>query len=438
MFQVILWRIMILQYIKEYFEALVILTIDMAPYLLLGFLIAGILHAYFPSASVNKFMGERNLKSVVNASLFGIPLPLCSCGVIPTGISFYKNGAAKGPVNSFLISTPQTGVDSILVTYSMLGLPMAIIRPFIAFITGIIGGVFTNKVDKDVVTPSPSAIQNESFSGKKAFKNMLNYAFVTFLQDIAKWLVIGLLLAALISVILPNDFFTNYIENEYLSLVIVLLASIPLYVCATSSVPIAAVLIAKGLSPGAAIVFLMAGPATNAATMTVIGNVMGKKALFSYIFSIIFGAVFFGILVNEFLPRTWFTENVVNMGMHGHGSHFPPYWLSVTAAIVLVGLIINSYRIKFKGVFQKKSSTNEDVFSTNINNDMDQKTVIVKGMTCNHCKANVENNLSALEGIKSIEVDLNSSKVRISGNEVNLDNVKKTVESIGYEYAGEA
>ncbi len=428
---------MIMQFIKDYLTALTALTVEMAPYLLLGFLIAGILHAYFPANSVNKFMGGKNLKSVINASLFGIPLPLCSCGVIPTGISFYKNGAAKGPVNSFFISTPQTGVDSILVTYSMLGLPMAIIRPVIALVTGVFGGLLTNKLDNETIEVNSVSTDEVHFDRKNAFSKMMNYAFVTFLEDIAKWLVIGLLLAALISVALPDDFFTAHVDNEYLSLAIVLLASIPLYVCATSSVPIAAVLIAKGLSPGAAIVFLMAGPATNAATMTVIGNVMGRKALISYLVSIILGAVAFGIVVNEFLPRSWFTDYVLNLGGHAHGSHFLPDWVSVAAAIILVGLIINTFRIRYQSKFSNTKTNQENLTSNNTSN-MDQKTVIVKGMTCNHCKANVENNLSAIEGIKHIEIDLGSSKVKITGDKVDLNNVRKTVESIGYQYAGEA
>jgi len=412
------------------------LTLDMAPYLLLGFLIAGILHIYFPAEKINKFMGRRTLKSVINASLFGIPLPLCSCGVIPTGISFFKNGASKGPTNAFLISTPQTGVDSILVTYSMLGLPMAIIRPIIAFVSGIAGGIFTNKMDKEEIQPA-SISQNTSgdTKSKKSLREMFNYAFVTFLQDISKWLVIGLLLAALMAVLIPDDFFSAQLDNEYLSMTIVLLASVPLYVCATGSVPIAAVLIAKGLSPGAAIVFLMAGPATNAATMTVIGNVMGKKALMSYMISIIGGAILFGILVNEFLPREWFTDHIHALGGHEHGTQFPPAWVSIASAIILIGLIINGYLKRSSTFFKSKQGNESNTFENNT--DMEQKTVIVNGMTCNHCKANVEKNLSAISGIKNIEIDLASSKVKILGDKIDIARIKEKVESIGYEYAGE-
>lgn len=426
-----------LDLINKYFAALWDLTIEMAPYLLLGFLIAGILYVYFPAEKVNKFMGRKNLKSVFNAALFGIPLPLCSCGVIPTGMSFYKNGAAKGPTNSFLISTPQTGVDSILVTYSMLGLPMAIIRPIIAFVSGIFGGLFTNAYDKEHYNNQViSSTGNSDKKSRKPFTRMLRYSFVTFLQDISQWLIIGLLLAALMAVVIPDDFFTQYLDNEYLSMAIVLFASIPLYVCATGSVPIAAVLIAKGLSPGAAIVFLMAGPATNAATMTVVGNVMGRKALITYMTSIISGAVIFGLVVNEFLPRSWFTENVMSMTGMSHSTHVLPYWLSVASAVTLIALIINGYRIKYKYLLKGRKKKSIDNIEENIA-DMENKVVKVNGMTCNHCKANVERNLNALEGIRHIDIDLTTSRVKISGDQIDLDKIKSTVESIGYEYAGE-
>jgi uncharacterized protein len=155
---------------------------------------------------------------------------------------------------------------------------------------------------------------------------MLKYAFVDFLQDIVKWLVIGLLIAAALAVIIPDDFFLKYLSNDYLSMAIVLLASIPLYVCATGSVPIAAVLLMKGLSPGAAIVFLMAGPATNAATISVIANALGRKTLFNYLLSIITGAVLFGIIVNELLPREWFTSAIHNIHSGEHNHEILPFW----------------------------------------------------------------------------------------------------------------
>ena len=192
--------------INNYIRDFVDILNEMSPYLLLGFLIAGVLHVGFPKDKINKYLGRRNITSVINAALLGVPLPLCSCGVIPTGISFYKNGASKGSSVSFLISTPQTGVDSIMVTYSLLGLPFAIIRPIVAFVTGVIGGALTNTVDKQTTEPVElSHEEHKKGSNKNVMVRMFQYAFVEFLQDISKWLIIGLLIAAAISVIVPND-----------------------------------------------------------------------------------------------------------------------------------------------------------------------------------------------------------------------------------------
>ena len=416
----------------SYIVALWELTQEMAPYLLLGFLIAGILYVYFPKDKVARYLGKNNWKSTLNAALIGVPLPLCSCGVIPTGISFYKNGASKGSSVSFLISTPQTGVDSVMATYALIGLPLAIIRPIIALITGVIGGFVTNFVERSQENTEENNTQLRPKNVKierNRMGKMMHYAFVEFLQDIAKWLIIGLLLAALMAVLIPDDFFTTYLGNEYLSMVIVLVASIPLYVCATGSVPIAAVLLLKGLSPGAAIVFLMAGPATNAATITVIGKVLGRKTLQSYLVSIISGALLFGILVNEFLPREWFTNHIVHIHDE-HGSHFMPYWLNVASAILLIILLINGYIQKYIIKSKSELSNNTD--------KMAEKTVKVGGMTCNHCKANVQNNLSSIDGIDEIEIDLESGRVKMTGDEIDLSEVKSKVESIGYDYKGEA
>jgi len=417
--------------INNYLLALWELTLEMSPYLLLGFLIAGILYVYFPKEKVSKYLGKNNFRSTLNAALIGVPLPLCSCGVIPTGISFYKNGASKGSSVSFLISTPQTGVDSILATYSLLGLPLAIIRPIIALITGVIGGLVTNvveKADEQQLNKDNPEVLNEPNPKEGRLRKMMHYAFVEFLQDISKWLIIGLLLAAVMAVLIPDGFFTQYLGNEYLSMLLVLVASIPLYVCATGSVPIAAVLLMKGLSPGAAIVFLMAGPATNAATITVIGKVLGRKTLIAYLLSIIGGAAVFGILVNEFLPREWFTS-YIDQVHGGHGSHLLPYWMKVTSSIMLIVFLINGYIQKYLG--------SKKVNNSIINNDMLEKTVKVNGMTCNHCKANVQNNLASIAGIDNIEIDLESGKVKMTGDDINLSEVKTKVESIGYEYEGE-
>jgi uncharacterized protein len=404
----------------------------MAPYLLLGFLFAGILYAWFPADKVYKYLGKKNFRSVLNASLLGIPLPLCSCGVIPTGVSFYKNGASKGASVSFLISTPQTGVDSILVTWSLLGWPLAIIRPIIALFTGLLGGLLTNRGEKDKINETADVVAAAPIAPRKKIgvSGMLRYAFVDFMQDIVKWLTIGLIIAAAMAAIIPDDFFTNYLQNDYLSMLLVLVASIPLYVCATGSVPIAAVLIMKGLSPGAAIVFLMAGPATNAATMSVIGNTMGRKTLITYLFSIIAGAIFFGILINEIFPRDFFLNAMGHLHHENHEHGFLPYWLQAGSAIVLS--ILMAYGLFMKYIHPKFLSKKTIVEKSE---NMNELLIKVDGMTCNHCKSNVENNLRKISGIKDVQIDLSSGKVSIHGEKLDKAEIADTITNLGYTVA---
>ncbi|MBS4058148.1 MAG: permease [Bacteroidales bacterium] len=417
-----------MELILLYWKSLVELTTEMAPYLLFGFLFAGLLRVFFPKRLLLKYMGKSNLSSAVNASLLGVPMPLCSCGVLPTGLSLRQNGASRGATNSFLISTPQTGVDSILVTYSMLGLPFAIIRPIVALLTGITGGLLTNTLVKEKAEPAitPKGIDEQI---PKTLKFMLHYAYVEFLQDISKWLVIGLLIAAGIAVILPDDFFTAYVNSDFTGMLIILAASVPLYVCATASVPIAAVLLLKGLSPGAILVFLMAGPATNTATFTVLFKTMGRKSTWIYLSTIILGALFFGLLIN-LLPREWFVLPHQHHALHDH-HEFLPHWLGVASAITLVLLIINGFIRKY---YPKKTITSMEPTSFNFEKDI--ITIKVGGMTCNHCKNNVETNIRALSNIEEASADLQSQTVRIKGADIDEPNIKKTVEGLGYTYGG--
>ncbi|UTW67057.1 permease [bacterium SCSIO 12643] len=411
----------IVKFVSTFFTEFIYLFAEMAPYLILGFALAGILHVYFPKHKVAKYLGRKNLISVFNAAMLGIPLPLCSCGVIPTGISFNKNGASKGATVSFLISTPQTGVDSILITYSLLGLPFALIRPIAAFITGIFGGAITNAVDDT----EENLYQNEPevhIRGSK-FQAALKYAFVEFLQDISKWLMIGLVIAAFISAIIPDGFIENNMSNPFVNMLIVLIASIPMYVCATGSVPIAAALMMKGLSPGAAFVFLMAGPATNAATMTVIKQTMGTKTLISYLSSIIGGALLIGLAIDQ-MPTGWFLLPGMEMGSHNHGAENLD-WFSILSAIVLATLLLNGLRLKyFPTTIKRDMSENEKVFS-------------VEGMTCNHCKSSVEKNLSKLNQIEYVEADLASKTVVVKGNNIQASEIEQSINDLGFEYKGE-
>ncbi|TAL63953.1 MAG: heavy metal-associated domain-containing protein [Bacteroidetes bacterium] len=421
-----------MNYIKGFGTELVFILTEMAPYLMLGFIFAGLLHLVFPKKRVRKYMGQNNFRSIFNAALLGVPLPLCSCGVIPTGISFYKHGASKASTVSFLISTPQTGVDSIFVTYSMLGLPMAIIRPIVAFVTGLFGGLVTKRIDPEKAVAVGETSENgdelpRGFIPK--VKEMFRYSFIDFLQDISNWLIIGLLIAALISVIIPDDFFADKIPNDFLGMLIILVISIPVYICATASVPVAAVLMLKGLSPGAALVLLMAGPATNAATITMIGKVLGKKSLIGYLGAIITGALLSGLLIDYFFPARWFSvsEHFGHMG-HNHEAMLPD-WLKTGSAVMLTLLIINGYFQKYLNTRKMNSSRIASPGASVPN----FKTIQVGGMTCNHCKENVENSIKSVQGVEEVNVDLSSGKVIIKGSTFNLEKIKAGIISIGYK-----
>lgn len=295
-----------MEYITLFFNALLELSHAMSPYILFGLLFAGVLHELVPDSIVTKHLGNENIGSVIKSTLFGIPLPVCSCGVIPLASSIKKSGASKGATLSFLISTPITGVDSILATYGMFGWVFTIYRVFTSMIIAMVAGVLANYLDKEVIEEK---IQEEksccssgsscSTQGKKrkkfSFVSSINYAFVTLLGDIAKPLLIGLLLGALITVAIPQNLSEVLIEYSWLSYLIAIAIAVPMYVCATASLPIAAALMLAGVSPGAAFVFLSAGPATNTVTIGVVKTMLGKVSLYIYLGTIIVGSIIFGL-----------------------------------------------------------------------------------------------------------------------------------------------
>lgn len=411
---------------KEIFD----LINSMAPYLLLGFLLAGLMHAFVPANLYRRYLGGNSFRSVLNAALLGIPLPLCSCGVIPTAMSLRKEGASKGATVSFLISTPQTGVDSMIATYSLMGLPFALLRPLVALVTALMGGSLVNLFDKQKEETeeaiSELAINNESqLTFMQKIKSALHYAFVEMMQDIGKWLMVGLVIAGLITVFVPDSFFAIFADKPLLSMLLVLAFAIPMYLCATGSIPIAVALMMKGLSPGTALVLLMAGPAVNAASMLVISKVMGRKTLFFYLLSIVSGAIFFGLGIDCLLPREWFITPLTEMH-HCHAEGIS--WFNLGCFILLALLLINAFIQRYRG------HSHCGCHETCTCHEADEAKCImqVKGMTCNHCRNNVEKALSKVEGVEKVEVDLPSGRATIYGK-ADKGTLVKTVESIGFE-----
>lgn len=275
---------------------------EMSPFLLFGFFVAGLLSVLVSQTLVERHLGGRGLWPLVKASIFGVPLPLCSCGVIPVSMSLHKHGASKGSTISFLLSTPQTGIDSIFVTLSLLGPVFAIFRPVAAFITGIIGGGLVDVFEPRTQQPQAAekctdeCCSDHAKNGKirRAFK----YGFITLPRDIGKAMLLGLIIAAIISVIVPADFFADHLGTGIFAMIVMMFLGIPVYVCATASVPVAAALILKGLTPGAALVFLMTGPATNAASFVTIWKALGRRTAIIYLAAVAGCALAAGIVLD--------------------------------------------------------------------------------------------------------------------------------------------
>lgn len=424
----------------------------MSPFLLLGFLLAGLMHAFIPGQIYSRYLAKPTFSSVLYAALFGIPLPLCSCGVIPTAMSLRREGASKGAVASFLIATPQTGVDSIIATYSLMGLPFAIIRPFIAFLTALFGGQMVNAVEPSQaisegrIPDNNGTIkagcscehehnhENHHHGFIEKLRSALSYAFLEMMEDIGKWLMVGLIVAGLITVLVPDSFFEIFKDNSLASMLLVLCFSIPMYLCATGSIPIAVALMLKGLTPGAALVLLMAGPACNMASILVINKVMGRRTLITYLASIIIGAVGFGLAIDHLLPREWFIPTIAASADCCHEETSLFSWICTG---VLVLLLINAAWHHYHGghhhchcheIHEENNSQTCNITATNNKNNME---ITIKGMNCNHCRANAEKAILSCDGVTSASVDLASGKAHIEGN-ADINSIRSAVETLGF------
>lgn len=420
-----------MELLTKFFLEFIRLSIEMSIWLMLGFLFAGILHVFINRETIARLIGKSDFKSIFTAAMLGVPLPLCSCGVIPTALAIQKNGASKSSTISFLIATPQTGVDSIFATYSLLGLPFAIVRPIAALVTGILGGYASKFFISEETAQPPVTQKTDTASEPKKFslKAVFSYGFVEFMDDLSKWLLIGLSLAAVISIAIPDDFFQSNFNSPILQMLAVLAVAIPTYVCATGSIPIAMALMMKGLSPGAALVFLMAGPAINIASITVIGKALGRKALIAYIGAIATGAMVAGLLIDYLLPAGMFALPANHMEHAEHHHQLVPYWIEQLAAIIL-GVLLVSSLLRKSGIIKKIQKMN---FSFE-----NQETVQLKvtGMSCNHCVMTVEKTLKKLDNIEFVEADFSAETVKITGKNVDLSKVQSEIEQLGYTCLG--
>lgn len=360
-----------MEILNEILKAFAGFLMEASPFMLLGLFFAGLLKAFLPDDIVKKHIGGNTRGGVLKASAFGVPIPLCSCGVVPAAAGIRKQGAGKGPVVSFLVSTPETGVDSIAITWAMLGPVMAVIRPVAAFLTALFTGSLVNifdrdKKDKEIdidllgtscgcssvtcsAKPEPIKIlpMEKSSCGCEAhgteegyiekFKKGMKFAFVELTGDIAVWFIIGVVFAAGISVfITPEMVNTVSAKSSLLIMGLMLLISVPLYVCATSSTPIAAAFLMTGISPGAALVFLLAGPATNAASFSVISKIIGKKSAMIYLLGIIISSLIIGLATDYIFSLTGYKIVPVS-GEAGEGMG---YMVQLVSTIILSAFLI--------------------------------------------------------------------------------------------------
>ncbi len=399
---------------------------ELAPWLFLGAAVSGLLHVLLPPGFIHRQLNGNF--GVFKAVALGVPMPLCSCGVIPTGIGLKQDGASNGASVGFITATPQTGVDSILVSASFLGWPFALTKVAAALVTGMVSGLATNLVSPSNADSAPTATDSCAIPKPRTARAALDHA-IELIQMIWGWLLFGVLLSAALSTWLPSDFFAGLATTSTIAAFgVVLLASVPLYVCATASVPIAAALVAAGMPTGAAMVFLMAGPATNVATLGAVYRAFGSRTLAVYLITLIVGSVAFG-LGYEALFGTLAVGHV-----HDH-VHTTPWW-GHGSAVVLVGLIgwfawLDWQSFRARRAMQRKSG--ETI--------MTGKTaptpivVGVGGMTCGGCSSRLERLLQKESGVDSAVVSLEEARAKVVGT-VELARIREIVENAGFEFTG--
>ena len=391
--------------------------LELSPWLLLGALVAGVLHVTVPQRWLRQHLTGR--WGVLKAVLLGVPLPLCSCGVIPVGLGLRKDGASSGASVGFLIATPQTGVDSILVSGSFLGWPFALFKVIAALITGLVGGTITDNVtSNDAETTGVLSDQQQVTPGSNRLKIVLTHAYML-IASVWRWLIFGIVVSSLITWLVPEDSLTTVPGMTGITaMLLTLLISVPLYVCATASVPIAAALVASGLPPGAAMVFLMAGPATNVATMGAVYRGLGLRPLIVYLTTIIAGSIAAGFVFDSVVQVPELT-----MLQHEHGTE----WWSTVSAIVLL-LVLAKCAVDDVITWQRRRHAN----AITDQQDVQLRRFQIQGMSCTGCANTVERVLANIDGIESAEVSFEQKQATVSGR---IDNgrIIDAIKGAGFE-----
>lgn len=381
--------------------------LELAPWLLLGAVAAGALHGLVPPGLIHKQL--RGYGGVAKAVLLGVPLPLCSCGVIPAGVSLHQRGASNGASVGFLIATPQTGVDSTLVAAGFLGWPFALYKVGAALVTGLVGGALVEAVDPGTA-PAGSATQAHT---DRSLRGMVDHA-VDVVRSIWGWLAIGILASAALSVLLPAGSLGGAAAGGVVvTMLVVLLASVPLYVCATASVPIAAALVEAGLPTGTALVFLMAGPATNVATLGAVWRTFGARSVGLYLGTIVLGSVGLGLAYEPLLGDLV----ALQTGHHDHAT----WWAIASAGLLLVGFGVFAAQ-DLQSAWRRRAAKLAQG---------QVQEVPVDGMTCRGCAGKVERALLGTDGVTGVSVELEPGRAVVTGP-ATLAQVQQAIEAAGF------
>jgi len=370
-----------MQYFTDFLANFWQVILDAGPWLLVGLLTAGLIKAFVPDDWMGRWLGKRGFGSVFRAALVGTPLPLCSCGVLPAALSIRKQGASRGATVSFLVATPVNGVDSITVSYALLGPFLAIVRPIVGIGCAIIAGLLselspklgeaaetgaTEKKSccgaKPETTPEPEekscCADGESQSTQPGIMTRLaggmRYAMSSILDEIALWMLIGLIAAAVVTTFVPPDALASW-GSGVPAMLLMIAIGVPMYICATASIPLATSLLLAGVSPGTVLVFLLAGPATNIGSLAVVRKNIGTAATIAYLVGLCGGAIGFG-LATDWVVNAW-QISIETQVEHSHG--MLPAWVSIPAAVLLVILAIRPLRRFVFGLFGSGKQASE-------------------------------------------------------------------------------
>ncbi|MDQ8197494.1 permease [Pelagicoccus enzymogenes] len=406
---------------------------EMGVYLLLGLAISVLLHRFLSQAWVGRLMGKRTIGSVVWGSVVGVPMPLCSCGVIPVTMSLHSKGASRGATVSFLTSTPQTGVDSFLATYGMLGPVFALYKIVVAFVSGILVGLTTDLLDKakpsKVAPASSGAPEPES----RSLKESLRYGFYTMPGDLASALIIGFILAGIISALAPADLLANIPGGALSAILLATLISVPFYICSTGSIPLALALVHSGLPISAALVLLIAGPATNIATITTMRKVLGGRSTLIYVIGVVLTTWIAAAIYHFFLDTG-------TLGTHAMSHEMDlAWWKHLGGAVLLLLLVFPHLKQKLAPAAAQPSccadSSCESAANQNPTN-MNTHILSIQGMNCSHCEGSVRNGLASLPGIQVQSVDKNSATATIETETLDEAAIREKIASLGFDYQG--